>query len=141
MNIQPSIMVWTVICFLLLMVVLKNFLFTPVLKVIDDRRERINSAKEKKENIEKLIQENEEQLEKQKVLASEKRRKEVKNKLEQIQLQGKKEIEAAQRQCLADIEQYREDIVSEHDKIVDSVAPKMETAAALFAKNIISHRI
>ena len=29
----------------------------------------------------------------------------------------------------------------EHDKIVDSVAPKMETAAALFAKNIISHRI
>lgn len=141
MNIQPSIMVWTVICFLLLMVVLKNFLFTPVLKVMDDRRERINSAKEKKENIEKLIQENEEQLEKQKVLASEKRRKEVKNKLEQIQLQGKKEIEAAQRQCLADIQQYREDIVSEHDKIVDSVAPKMETAAALFAKNIISHRI
>lgn len=141
MNIQPSIMVWTVICFLLLMVVLKNFLFTPVLKVMDDRRERINSAKEKKENIEKLIQENEEQLEKQKVLASEKRRKEVKNKLEQIQLQGKREIEAAQRQCLADIEQYREDIVSEHDKIVDSVAPKMETAAALFAKNIISHRI
>ena len=50
MNIQPSIMVWTVICFLLLMVVLKNFLFTPVLKVMDDRRERINSAKEKKEN-------------------------------------------------------------------------------------------
>ena len=141
MNIQPSIMVWTVICFLLLMAVLKNFLFTPVLKVMDDRRERINSAKEKKGNIEKLIQENEEQLEKQKVLASEKRRKEVKNKLEQIQLQGKKEIEAAQRQCLADIEQYREDIVSEHDKIVDSVAPKMETAAALFAKNIISHRI
>ncbi len=141
MNIQPSIMVWTVICFLLLMVVLKNFLFTPVLKVMDDRRERINSAKEKKENIEKLIQENEEQLEKQKVLAAENRRKEVKNKIEQIQLQGKKEIEAAQRQCLADIQQYREDIVSEHDKIVDSVAPKMETAAALFAKNIISHRI
>ena len=75
MNIQPSIMVWTVICFLLLMVVLKNFLFTPVLKVMDDRRERINSAKEKKENIEKLIQENEEQLEKQKVLTAEKRRK------------------------------------------------------------------
>ena len=141
MNIQPSIMVWTVICFLLLMVVLKNFLFTPVLKVMDDRRERINSAKEKKENIEKLIQENEEQLEKQKVLASEKRRKEVKNKLEQIQLQGKKEIEAAQRQCLAGMQKYREDIIDEREKIVSSVAPKMETAAALFAKNIISHRI
>lgn len=141
MIIQPSIMVWTVICFLLLMVVLKNFLFTPVLKVMDDRREKIRSAKEKKENIEKLIQENEELAEKQKVLAAEKSRVEAKKKLEQIQLQGKKEIEVAQRQCLADIQRYREDIVSEHDKIVDSVAPKMETAAALFAKNIISHRI
>ncbi len=141
MSIQPSIMVWTVICFLLLIVILKNLLFTPVLKVMDDRRERIKSAKEKKENIEKLIQENEELTEKQKVLAAEKRRTEEKNKLEQIQLQGKKEIEVAQRQCLADIQKYREDIVREHDEIVYSVAPKMETAAALFAKNIISHRI
>jgi predicted nucleotide-binding protein (sugar kinase/HSP70/actin superfamily) len=65
----------------------------------------------------------------------------MKQKLEQIQLQSKKEVEAAQRQCLADVQKYREGIKDEHDKIVSSVAPKMETAAALFAKNIISHRI
>jgi hypothetical protein len=70
-----------------------------------------------------------------------KKRKQSKQKLEQIQLQGKKDIEAAQRQCLDDVQSYREGIKDEHDKIVDSVAPKMETAAALFAKNIISHRI
>ena len=141
MNIQPSIMVWTVICFLLLTVILKNLLFTPVLKVIDSRREKTEAAKEKKETIDKLILENELQTEKEKVLLEEKKRKQAKQKLEQIQLQGKKEIEAAQRQCLADVQKYRDGIVDEHDKIVDSVAPKMETAAALFAKNIISHRI
>ena len=141
MNIQPSIMVWTVICFLLLTVILKNLLFTPVLKVIDSRRERADAAKEKKETIDKLILENKLQTEKEKVLLEEKKRKQAKQKLEQIQLQGKKEIEAAQRQCLADVQKYRDGIVDEHDKIVDSVAPKMETAAALFAKNIISHRI
>ncbi len=141
MNIQPSIMVWTVICFLLLTVILKNLLFKPVLKVMDSRREKTQAAKEKKENIEKLIQENLEQVEKEKALAAEKKIKEEKQKLEQIQLQGKKEIETAQRQCLDDIQKYREDIIHERDKIVYSVAPKMETAAALFAKNIISHRI
>ena len=141
MTIQPSIMVWTVICFLLLTVILKNLLFTPVLKVIDSRREKTEAAKEKKETIDKLILENELQTEKEKVLLEEKKRKQAKQKLEQIQLQGKKEIEAAQRQCLADVQKYRDGIVDEHDKIVDSVAPKMETAAALFAKNIISHRI
>ena len=141
MNIQPSIMVWTVICFLLLTVILKNLLFTPILKIMDSRREKTEAAKEKKEAIEKLILENKAQNEKEKALFEEKKRKQSKQKLEQIQLQGKKEIEAAQRQCLDDMQKYRAGIKEEHDKIVDSVAPKMETAAALFAKNIISHRI
>ena len=54
---------------------------------------------------------------------------------------SKKEIENAQRKCLSDIEEYRNGIKGEYDKIVYSVAPKMETAAAIFAKNIISNRI
>ena len=141
MNIQPSVMVWTVICFLLLMVILKNLLFTPVLKMLDSRRDKIQAAAKKKEDIEKLVLEHKNQVEKEKALAKEKNRKETKQKLEQLQLQNKKEIEAAQRQCLADVQKYREGITDEHDKIVCSVAPKMETAAALFAKNIISHRI
>ncbi len=141
MNIQPSIMVWTVICFLLLCVILKNLLFEPVLKVIDSRHEKTAAAKEKKRNIEILVSEHEIQLDKEKVLIEERNKKLAKQRLEQIQLQGKKEIEAAQRQCLADVQKYREDIIDEHERIVSSVSPKMETAAALFAKNIISHRI
>ena len=141
MNIQPSIMIWTVICFLLLCVILKNLLFNPVLKVIDARHEKSVAAKEKKSNIEKLISEHEIQVEKDKILAEERNRKLTKQRLEQIHLQSKKEIEEAQRQCLADVQKYREDIIEEREKIVSSVAPNMETAAALFAKNIISHRI
>ncbi len=141
MNIQPSVMVWTVICFLILTVILKNLLFTPVLKMIDSRREKIQAAEKKKEDIEKLILEHKIQEEKEKALVEEKSRKETKQKLEQLQLQSKKEIEAAQRQCLADVQKYKEGISDEYDKIVYSVAPKMETAAALFAKNMISHRI
>lgn len=141
MNIQPSVMVWTVICFLILTVILKNLLFTPLLKIMDSRREKIQAASKKKEDIEKCILEYKNQAEKEKTLAEEKARKETKQKLEQLQLQSKKEIETAQRQCIADVQKYREGITDEHDKIVYSVAPKMETAAALFAKNIISHRI
>ena len=141
MNFQPSIMVWTVICFLLLMVILKKLLFAPVLKVMDSRREKIQAAADKKEAIEKLILEHQMEAEKQKELAEEQNRKETKQRLEQIQLQSKKEIEAAQWACLADVQKYREGIRDEHDRIVSSAAPYMETAAALFAKNILSHRI
>ena len=141
MSFQPSIMVWTVICFLLLTVILKKLLFTPVLKVMDDRRQKIQAAADKKEAIERLILEHNTQTEKQRELTEEKNRKETKQRLEQIQIQSKKEIEAAQRQCLADVQKYREGIRDEHDRIVSSAAPYMETAAAFFAKNILSHRI
>lgn len=141
MSIQPSIMVWTVICFLLLCVILKKLLFEPVLVVIDSRHEKAEAAKEKKRSIDELVSEHESQLKKEKVLAEERKRKLAKQRLEQIQHQSKKEIEDAQKKCLADVQKYRDDIIDEREKIVSSVAPKMETAAALFAKNIISHRI
>ena len=92
MNIQPSVMVWTVICFLILTVILKNLLFTPILKIMDSRREKIQAASKKKEDIEKCVLEHKNQAEKEKALAEEKSRKETKQKLEQLQLQSKKEI-------------------------------------------------
>ena len=54
MTIQISIAIWTVICFILLMIILRNFLFKPVLKVLDDRRQRLENARLKeKEQIRK----------------------------------------------------------------------------------------
>ena len=47
MNIQPSVIVWTVICFLLLMIILKNLLFTPVLKMLDSRKAKVEAADKK----------------------------------------------------------------------------------------------
>lgn len=141
MNIQLSVMVWTVICFVLLMIILKKLLFEPVLQVLDSRNEKLLKAREKKADIEKAITENEEKLAVLKAQDIKERKQEAKKKLQQIQSDGKKEIENAQRQCLADIRKYRESISGEYDEIVQTVAPEMETAAAIFAKNVISHRV
>ena len=141
MNIQTSVIVWTVICFLLLMVILKSFLFTPVLKMLDSRKEKVEAADKKLRDIESINAENERRYAEEKARAEAKSIAEAKEKVQQIQSQRKKEIEKAQRKCLSDIEKYRQGITGEYDKIVYSVAPKMETAAAIFAKNIISDRI
>ena len=141
MNIQPSVVVWTVICFVLLMVILKSLLFTPVLKVMDSRKEKLEAADKKLREIEGITAENEKRLAEEKVRAEAESIALSKKRVEQIQSDGKKEIENARRKCLSDIEEYRQGITGEYDKIVYSVAPKMETAAAIFAKNIISNRI
>lgn len=141
MNIQPSIIVWTVICFLLLTVILKNLLFNPVLKMLDSRREKVENADKKLRDIRSITEENERRLTDEKVRAEAEGVANAKKRVQQIQSQGKKEIEIAHRKSLSDIEEYRKGIKGEYDKIVYSVAPKMETAAAIFAKNIISDRI
>lgn len=141
MNIQPSVIIWTVICFLLLMIILKNLLFTPVLKMLDSRKEKVEAADKKLRDIESIEAENTKRIAAEKIRAEAESVAEAKEKVQQIQSQGKKEIENAQRKCLSDIEKYRQGITGEYDKIVYSVAPKMETAAAIFAKNIISDRI
>ncbi|MBE6786531.1 MAG: ATP synthase F0 subunit B [Ruminococcaceae bacterium] len=141
MSFQPSVIIWTVICFLLLTVILKNLLFTPVLRVLDERKERLEAARGKRAEIERLTAENEALVAAEKEKELQKRSDEAKQLAFDIQSEGKKEIELAQRQCLAEIEKYRESIKDEHEQIVASVAPKMETAAAIFAKNIITHRI
>lgn len=141
MNIQPSVIVWTVICFLLLMIILKNLLFTPVLKMLDSRKEKVEAADKKLRDIESIEAENTKRIAAEKIRAEAESVAEAKKNVQQIQSQGKKEIENAQRKCLSDIEKYRQGITGEYDKIVYSVAPKMETAAAIFAKNIISDRI
>ncbi len=141
MSFQPSVIIWTVICFLLLTVILKNLLFTPVLRVLDERKERLEAARGKRAEIERLTAENEALVAAEKEKELQKRSDEAKQLAFDIQSEGKREIELAQRQCLAEIEKYRESIKDEHEQIVASVAPKMETAAAIFAKNIITHRI
>ena len=141
MSIQPSVVVWTVICFLLLTLILKNLLFTPVLRVLDGRKAKLEDAEKKLRDIESIKTENEKRADEERARIEAESVALAKEKIQQIQSQGKKEIENAQRKCLSDIEEYRNSIKGERDKIVYSVAPKMETAAAIFAKNIISNRI
>ena len=141
MSIQPSVVVWTVICFVLLMIILKNLLFKPVLEILDSRKEKIELADKKLRDIESITAENNNRLVAAKEQAEAESIAKAKEKVQQIQSLGKKEIENAQRKCLSDIEEYRKGITGEYDKIVYSVAPKMETAAAIFAKNIISNRV
>lgn len=141
MSFQPSIMVWTVICFCILMLILKNLLFKPILKVMDSRNEKIQAANQRKQDMDALVAEHKTRQAQEIALAKETQIKEAKQKFEQLQLQSQKEIENAHRQCLADIEKYKESITDERNKIVSSVAPAMETAAALLARNILLHRI
>jgi F-type H+-transporting ATPase subunit b len=43
-QVTPGLMIWTVVCFLITLWVLKRYAFGPIQKTIDERRERIRQA-------------------------------------------------------------------------------------------------
>lgn len=138
MNIQSSVIVWTIICFVLLMLILHNLLFKPVLKVMDDRRLHIENAKKKKREIESLrLQYEATAIENQKKRI-EARKKAVKDETEQIRLDLKKAIDTANSQRLLDVENYQASSNEELEAIVSEMNDNISAVATAFAKRIIS---
>jgi F-type H+-transporting ATPase subunit b len=45
-KVTPGLMIWTIVCFLIVLFVLKRWAFGPIQRVIDERRERIRRAVE-----------------------------------------------------------------------------------------------
>jgi F-type H+-transporting ATPase subunit b len=43
-SVTPGLMIWTIVCFLIALFVLKRYAFGPIQKAIDDRRDRIRES-------------------------------------------------------------------------------------------------
>jgi F-type H+-transporting ATPase subunit b len=49
-QVTPGLMIWTIICFLVVLFVLKRYAFGPIQQLLDQRRERIESALNEADN-------------------------------------------------------------------------------------------
>jgi F-type H+-transporting ATPase subunit b len=60
-SVTPGLMIWTIVCFLITLFVLKRYAFAPIQKLIDERRQRIEdsvtAADHAREEARKLLEE------------------------------------------------------------------------------------
>jgi F-type H+-transporting ATPase subunit b len=49
-KVTPGLMIWTIVCFLIVLFVLKRYAFGPIQSIIDERRERIRRALDEADN-------------------------------------------------------------------------------------------
>ena len=138
MNIQISVVIWTVICFALLMVILRNLLFKPLLKVMDERSVRLENVRKKKSEIDEAIREQEEKLCQQQTDYLEKQKKEISERLASIQAESKNAVIEARRKSLSDVKAYRKSMDAEREKTVSDVSANAKSIAEAFARQIIS---
>lgn len=141
MNIQLSVVIWTIICFSILMLILHNLLFKPVLAMFDRRREKIEAAKAKREKNYKDKEEQEKILKEQKEIAKKRQKEEKMKTIAQIQSDNKKQMENAKKEHLENVEAYSNDIQTEYNRMMQILAPEMQYVAEALAERIISHKL
>ena len=107
MEIQISVIIWTIICFVVLMVILRNLLFKPLFKVMDQRSERLVKARKKKAEIEELVREHEEKVAAQQEQYLENQKREIAEKLSAIEDESKDAVIRARKKRIDDVEAFR----------------------------------
>ena len=139
-NIQLSVIIWTVICFFLLVLIVSKLLLKPVLEILDKRRKNLEDARAKEAEYARLVEEQAKELEKkaaERKLALEAAAKE---EVAFIQANEKNELKQAHTESLENINAYRQELERNHRQIVDSLSTQMEEVAEIFVKQIISDR-
>lgn len=132
MTVQPSLIVWTIICFLALFFILRGLLFRPLLSLMDAREKKIADAKRageearlREEEAARFLASENEQTVKIKSADSEK-------KADEIRLEGKKQLEEAKNRRFAEIGAYRAETDEAFAAEMKSTEEFSDRAAALF---------
>jgi F-type H+-transporting ATPase subunit b len=117
-QVTPGLMIWTIVCFLITLFVLKRYAFGPIQAMIDERRERIRQslaeADHAREEARKLLEEH-------KKLIGEARR-----QAEEIRADVRRDAEAARERVREETEADRRRRLDETKRQIES-----ETARAL----------
>ena len=137
MTIQISVVIWTILCFLLLMLILHFLLFRPVLALLDARRERVQNAAARKAEYEKQKAEYASVLEERKAARSAQQQKQMKAEIEKIRADGKRRMEQANDERLRRVDDYRVKAEEECDELLSLLGEHADKLAASFAESLV----
>ena len=136
MTIQISVTIWTIICFVLLMLILHNLLFKPVLRVMDARREKIEKAAAKKAEWEKAGQEHIAMCARMEENFAKERRQQITEEIENIHQESKKSVELAKEARMRLVDDYRAHLEAEQAAILRRLGGHTTELAKAFADRL-----
>lgn len=140
-EINPGLAIWTVITFIVLLLVLKRFAWKPLLQALEKREENIRKSIE---DAEKAKTEAEEQLEKYNKIIDK-----AKSESNKILQEGKERAEVLKNEVIADakkeanqlIENAKKEIELQKDKAVEDLKIQAANLSVLAASKFISSKI
>lgn len=141
LNVEPGLIFWTLVTFLLLLLVLRKVAWTPILTMLDEREQRINDAlaeaERARQDAEKQSEENRAALEKAQADA----RQAITEGRELAERVAQEVRERAEGEASQMLEQARRTIQQERDQAVQELRNQVADLAILAAKNILDDQI
>mgnify|MGYP003395159155 CR=1 FL=1 len=117
-GVQPILLAAQVVNFLILLFILKKFLYKPILKVLDERKKKIADSLKNAEEIEKRLLQTEE--EKEKILAK------TSQEAQKLIDETKKEIEVMKEEGKVQAEQLAAQIIKKGEETAKAEMEKMK---------------
>ena len=136
MTIQISVLIWTIICFCLLMLILDRLLFRPIHAFMDARSERLRLAREKKSRHEALLAEQEAERSAAAEAAQLSLARETQEKLEAARREAAAAVEAAEAGHLERIEETKAAIETERKEMTEKLSGRVDDLARSFAEKL-----
>lgn len=116
-GINPMLLAAQVVNFLILLFILKKFLYKPLLKVLDERRKKIEDSLKSAEEIEKRLQETNETVDKMMIKAS--------SDIQKMMDEAKKEIGIMKEEGKLQAESIASQIIKKGEETANAEAGKI----------------
>jgi len=137
-NIQPSVLIWTIICFCLFMLILNNLLFKPMLKFMDERNERIERGRMKKIENEKAAEIAAAELKDAQEKIARRNAVQMASALENARNKAAAIITAAHHESAQNREQLHEELKVQRRELEGQLDAETDALAAAFAERMVS---
>lgn len=138
MTIQPSILIWTLISFCLLMLILDRLLFRPMLSFMDARNERIAAAQTKKEENERALSAAEAELSERREAARVRRAEMAGAELADAKIRAKGMLAKADAERESRVETCKNELVLKSRELEDGLEMGIDRLAKAFADKMVS---
>lgn len=129
-GINPLLLAAQVVNFLILLFILKKFMYKPILKVLDERKEKIAASLKNAEEIEKRLLETDEKIDKMMVKAT--------SDIQKMMDESKKEAALLKEELTASAQKNAEEIILKGQETVKSEGEKMRQEIMVGVAQIVA---
>ena len=129
MTIEPSLIVWTVLCFLALVLILKKLLFQPMLTFMDTRNAKIEAARTAKEDARTEYEAEARRLADERAAQEAQLRQSDAEALEQAQEELRRETTQKRAEAAQRLAENRAALAEESERITRELEPQLSDLA------------